>query len=1048
MEDLRARLAAALLGRYTIEREIGRGGMSVVFLARDLRNERRVALKALRPDIAHALGSDRFLREIKVAAGLTHPHILPLFDSGVADGLLFYTMPYVEGESLRHRLQREERLPVPDAVTIARDVADALAYAHSQNIVHRDIKPENILIEAGHPVVSDFGIARAISAANESRMTGSGIVVGTVEYMSPEQAAGDDLDGRSDIYSLACVLYEMLAGRPPSARQTPSGHVPVLSDQRRDIPVEVDYAVEVALSHQPNERFATARDFADALGPVSGTASGARWKRVWRRWGAVAAGLVLAIGAVGVLLLPRLAAAKLDASLYVVVPFGHRAGAAPKLINGDQCESVLLQAFGRWEDVRLVDGLRVHDLRSRSGVDSLTLERALSIARDLGSGRLIWGEVAQFQDTVQVRAALYDVRRGGTTIRAHTVRFGADTRDIESQFQALADSLLLGHTASPDAAAGVVGTRVLAAWQQYEQGRTALADWNLAGAERGFRAALELDPVYAHANLWLAQTLAWAGQPTSQWRANAIMSARASETLGIRDRSLALALVHVANAEYRLACTEYSRILARDSLDFAAWFGMGECQARDRVVVRDPASASGWRFRSSFHAAAQAYQRALELVPSVHRAFAGVAFLRLPRLFYAEPNIYRRGYAVEKDTSLFGAWPALSRDTLAFTPVPLADLFASKAGTVPASLNAAVAQNRDAVRRIALTWVSAFPNSADAHEALARVLESLGELAETNEPEHSALTSVRIAARLATDPMQRLRLGTAEVRLLVKLGDFAAAQSRAQTILEGWDRTRPAEAAEIAGLAALTGRVFTTAALLVRSAPVDTPTTWSGELVIPPKPAAEPARALVAYAAFGVPRDSLLAARRRTDQEIRNWVDPPRRATVRQALLHFPSVLAFPEVGASDLHGPHTGGNYMLELQWMLARGDTAAVRARLASLENMRRDLRPGDVACYAAYHEILLLLKLRDSTAAIKRLDDYLSALPTVGSDLTTVATEAALLVRMMVLRSELADAHGDRRVAGHWGTIVATLWKDAELPLQATVQKMRALAARTGG
>ncbi len=157
----------------------------------------------LRPDLAQALGHDRFLREIAVAATLAHPHILPLFDSDIADGMLFYTMPYVEGETLRHRLQREGRLPVADAVEIARDVADALAYAHAQNIVHRDIKPENILIEAGHPVVSDFGIARAISAANEARVTGTGIVVGTVDYMSPEQAAGDELDGRSDIYSLS-----------------------------------------------------------------------------------------------------------------------------------------------------------------------------------------------------------------------------------------------------------------------------------------------------------------------------------------------------------------------------------------------------------------------------------------------------------------------------------------------------------------------------------------------------------------------------------------------------------------------------------------------------------------------------------------------------------------------------------------------------------------------------------------------------------------------------------------------------------------------------
>src|SRR5258705_8376128 len=207
VDDLQSRLAAALAGRYTIDREIGRGGMSIVYQARDVRNDRWVALKVLRPELAGALGPERFLREIKVAAGLTHPHVLPLFDSGVADGLLFYTMPFVAGESLRHRLVRQKRLSVTDAVTIARDVADALSYAHAQNIVHRDIKPENILIEAGHPVVSDFGIARAISEATEARMTGSGILVCTFQHLSPCHAAGDEMHRRSDMYRLALMLF-------------------------------------------------------------------------------------------------------------------------------------------------------------------------------------------------------------------------------------------------------------------------------------------------------------------------------------------------------------------------------------------------------------------------------------------------------------------------------------------------------------------------------------------------------------------------------------------------------------------------------------------------------------------------------------------------------------------------------------------------------------------------------------------------------------------------------------------------------------------------
>src|SRR5260221_10658335 len=215
MGSLQNRLQAALPERYNIERELGHGGMANVYLAKDLKHPRSVALKVLKPELASSLGTDRFLREIEIAAGLTHPHILPLYDSGEAGGLLYYVMPHV-GESLRDRLIRERQIPLEDALRITGEVAGALDYAHSRDVVHRDIKPENILFQAGHAVVSDFGIARAITVAAAGRMTGTGIAVGTPGYMSPEQASGvDELDGRSDVYSLGCVLFEMLAGGPP-----------------------------------------------------------------------------------------------------------------------------------------------------------------------------------------------------------------------------------------------------------------------------------------------------------------------------------------------------------------------------------------------------------------------------------------------------------------------------------------------------------------------------------------------------------------------------------------------------------------------------------------------------------------------------------------------------------------------------------------------------------------------------------------------------------------------------------------------------------------
>jgi serine/threonine-protein kinase len=274
LTDLLERVTRALADRYAVEGPLGRGGMATVYLARDLKHQREVAVKVLRPEIAVSLGADRFLREIEISARLSHPNILTLIDSGEADGLLFYVMPYVEGESLRERLRREGQLSVEEALRIAREIADALHYAHSKDIIHRDIKPENILFEAGHAVVTDFGIARALSEAGGTRLTETGYAVGTPHYMSPEQALGQrEIDRRTDVYSLGCVLYEMLGGEPPYIGATPQAILarkatdPVrsLRTVRAAVPESVEVAVTRALEKVPDRRFASAQELAAAL---------------------------------------------------------------------------------------------------------------------------------------------------------------------------------------------------------------------------------------------------------------------------------------------------------------------------------------------------------------------------------------------------------------------------------------------------------------------------------------------------------------------------------------------------------------------------------------------------------------------------------------------------------------------------------------------------------------------------------------------------------------------------------------------------------------
>ncbi|HEV2083666.1 MAG TPA: serine/threonine-protein kinase, partial [Gemmatimonadales bacterium] len=342
MTDVLSRLSAALASQYAIERELGRGGMATVYLAQDLKHHRRIALKVLRPELTMALGPDRFLREIEIAAQLAHPHILPVFDSGEAGGFLYYVMPYVVGESLRSRLVREGQLPVEDAVGIACEVANGLAYAHAQGIVHRDIKPENILLAEGHAVVADFGIARAFSAAAttaDERSTATGLVLGTPLYMSPEQSAGHlRLDGRADIYSLGCVLYEMLAGEPPFMGPTPQSVItqhaqnspPPLRLKRPGVPSLVEQVVVKSLHKLPADRFASASELEAALPhhqtppesqfPTVPTPVPRRSRHVSRAAWALIGALTLA-GALTATAFHRRGVPTLDESLYVVLPF-------------------------------------------------------------------------------------------------------------------------------------------------------------------------------------------------------------------------------------------------------------------------------------------------------------------------------------------------------------------------------------------------------------------------------------------------------------------------------------------------------------------------------------------------------------------------------------------------------------------------------------------------------------------------------------------------------------------------------------------------------
>ena len=1056
MDYVRARLERAVVGRYQIERELGRGGMSFVYLAQDLLVPRKVAIKVLNPDLALAVSSMRFRDEIRTLSRLTHPYVVSIFAAPPdtppgeesRDDCLYFVMEYVEGETLADRIARTGPLPVEEAVRIAREVADALEYAHQQGVIHRDIKPGNILLSGDHAWVADFGIARAI--AGDASTTVTGVQLGTPAYMSPEQAtSGAAIDGRSDIYSLGCVLFEALTGRPPFMGDSPRNvlvqHLtespPRVRSLRRAVPPGIERIVHKALEKQPGDRFSTAARMKEALelGDVVARPFREIVRAVARpRWIAVAAVVVVAVLLGWYFLRPP----ALNASLYVVVPFGHRGGAAPQLLDGDRCEAILTRAFARWRDVSLVNGMNVRDAMARFGITHPTLEDAHRIARFLRAGQLVWGEVAEPADSIEVTAAVYDLTRPDAAAQPHTVRIDHGQSQLGPRFYELADSLLLRRgSADPTGASAATweassGTTSRAAFFAYLDGKTALQRWDLDSAEAAFLAALRIDAAYPHAHLELAHTRSWAGRARSTWRDDAEAAAGNAVRLSWPDSALALALFAAGQADYPRACAGYSTLLQRDSSSFPGWFGLADCNARDSIVLRDRRSSSGWRFRSSYHTAAQAYSRALRMIPSMHLAFRGNRFdillSRLRRVLFTETRAIRLGYADGNDTT-FAAFAELRGDTIAFTPYPREYLFAAREGALLRTSPDAVRRGRETLRSIVTTWIAAFPLSPDPYEALAHVLETTGEIAEAKPEQRSALMMVRRARALARDRSQALRLAVAETRLLIKLYRFAAAKRLADVELDRAPNPEPVDAPLLAGFAALTGRAHRTANLLSTAAsagPFD------------PLPLAVSAAALQGYAAVGRPSDSITTIAARVDREIQSLIiQPARRPGVRDTLLSYAVRWAWPLLGP-----PRTPRTRLDNMEGAALRGDTATVVRLSGELRELRTNMNPGEIALDATLQEARVLAQVGQRDAAARQLDASLNSLETHGTGFLPHVEQAAALGRAMELRVDLALRAGDSAVANRWATELAALWSDADVPeLRVVADSMRRIGRR---
>jgi TolB-like protein/Tfp pilus assembly protein PilF len=488
MGDLQDRLRATKLGdRYSPERELGRGGMATVYLAHDVRHRRQVALKVLHPELAHALGADRFLREVETGARLVHPHVLPVFDSGEVDGLLWYTMPYIDGESLRDRLGRERQLPVADAVRIASEVADALSYAHEHGVVHRDIKPENILLSGNHALVADFGIAKAVAVAGGERLTQTGSAIGTPAYMSPEQAAGDvDLDGRSDIYSLGCVLYEMLAGEPPFSGPTSrslmvkhfTDPVPSVRRLRPSVPESVDRATTKALAKEPVDRFATAAEFGRALAEPAGDVARAGPRGANLTPGGSSAGRSIA-----------------------VLPFADMSAQHDQEFFTDGIAEEIINALTKVQALRVVSRSSAFAFKGKN-------QDIRQVGEQLNVGTVLEGSVRKAGNRLRITAQLINVADG---YHLWSDRYDRELEDVFAVQDEIAENIVraLRVVLSEDEKRAIEQPRTddVQAYEYYLRGRQFFHQFREKGlqfARRMFARAIEIDPNYARAYAGIA----------------------------------------------------------------------------------------------------------------------------------------------------------------------------------------------------------------------------------------------------------------------------------------------------------------------------------------------------------------------------------------------------------------------------------------------------------------------------------------------------------------------------------------------------------------